>query len=635
MLAASLVPLTLALWWTGAQSREELERTARRNMELHASSAASRLDQLITDTSRNVAALARDDRTISLCAQPEGSAPRAAAVQERLRILVETNPDCASAFIIDSRGIGLASTNALNIGQDLSFREYCREALAGRPFVSEFLVGKTSGEPGVYFSAPVRAPENGGAVLGAAVLKLRGERLREIIAAVQIGRLGHLMLADRHGVVIAHPLEHLHFHSLGPLSESQQAQIDPRASYGLEQIAPLDAAGLLPIARAAPGLVRGSTTYTTGAQGGPAGAWVAGYARMSARDWTVFAIEPEVQFDEAGRTLWQRNLGAAGVVALFAAGMALWRSRAITRPVVDLKVAAEQLAGGDFSARAHPAARDELGRLAESFNQMVPRLKEAVELRQTMALATEIQQSLLPEAPPQLPMLDIAGRCDYCDETGGDYFDFIDVSPAPGGATMIALGDVAGHGLPAALLMTSARAALRCAAAGGAALPEMLARVNHVLNSDRNFRFMTLALMVIDPAQGLARWASAGHDPAIVLHGATGEFSELDGGSAPLGVEDDTRYEQHSRAGLRPGDIIVLGTDGIWEAVDPSGRMFGKNRLREVIRAHASSPARAIADAIERELRRFRASAPQRDDITMVVIRITAPGEGPDRAERP
>ena len=256
---------------------------------------------------------------------------------------------------------------------------------------------------------------------------------------------------------------------------------------------------------------------------------------------------------------------------------------------------------------------------------MVPRLEEAVELRHTMELATEIQQSLLPERDPDLPALEIVGRCRYCDDTGGDYYDFIDTAPARGGGTLIALGDVAGHGFPAALLMASARAALRCAAAGDLPLPTMLDRVNHVLNSDRNFRFMTLVLLVIDPSRGTARWASAGHDPAIVLHHASNDFSELVGGSAPLGVEDDMVYEEYTRDALGPGDVIVIGTDGIWEAVNPEGAMYGKQRLRDVVRENAHAPVAAIADAIEADLRRFRATAPQRDDITFVVIRIGPP----------
>ncbi|MBX3402033.1 MAG: SpoIIE family protein phosphatase [Phycisphaeraceae bacterium] len=631
MIIASLLPLSVALWWTASQSRHELERAARRNMELHAAAAAERLDQLIGDTARLASSLAKDERTVMLCtaaaaARPDAH-PLADPMGHRLRVAVETNPDLASAFIIDARGIGLASTNPRNFGQDLSFREYCRDALAGRAHVSEFLVGKTSGEAGVYFSSPVRADDTGGGVVGAAVIKLRGERVQEIIASVRIGHLGHLMLADHHGVILAHPLAYLHFRSLGPLTDGQQQAIDPQASYGLDRIAPVDAAGLLPIARGSHERPRGSTSFASSDGAAETGhsAWVAGYARMSAREWTVFAVEPEAQFDEAGRYLWHRNLGATGVVAVFAAGLALWRSRAITRPVVDLHAAAERLAGGDFSARATPSSRDEIGRLAETFNSMVPRLEEAVELRHTMELATEIQQSLLPEHDPDLPALEIVGRCRYCDDTGGDYYDFIDTAPARGGGTLIALGDVAGHGLPAALLMASARAALRCAAAGGLPLPTMLDRVNHVLNSDRNFRFMTLVLLAIDPSRGTARWASAGHDPAIVLHHASNDFSELVGGSAPLGVEDDMVYAEYTRDGLGPGDVIVIGTDGIWEAVNPEGVMYGKQRLRDVVRENAHAPVAAIADAIEADLRRFRDTAPQRDDITFVVIRIEPP----------
>lgn len=552
------------------------------------------------------------------------------AAHRRLLLAAETNPDCASAFVTNAQGTGITSTNPKNIGQDLSFRDYCQHALEGIENISELLIGKTTGEPGVYFAAPVRAPGDDRRVIGAAVFKLRGERIWEIVREVHIGDSGFAMLADSHGVVIAHPQPAALFHSLAPLTMQQQAAADPATTYSIDHIDPLGAPDLLAAARQADRTPWDAKPFeaTVGFGDGTLSQWVAGAARMRMRNWTVFALEPASQFNAAAAGLAQQQLAAAVAVGLLAAGLALLRARSIVRPVLDLTGAANRLAQGDFAARATPHSDDEIGRLAASFNAMVPRLQEAVDLRQAMELATDVQQALLPEADPKNELLEIVGRCRYCDETGGDYFDFIDIARHGSNEVLIAVGDVMGHGLPAALLMASARAALRCPAGTDVQLSQMLERVNHVLSSDRNFQFMTLTLLSLDPAHGSARWASAGHDPPIHFRAHDGTFAELEGGDVPLGVDEATAYEEYRRDGFSPGDILFLGTDGIWEATNASGEYFGKDRLREIIRAQAGASVQTIADVVEQELRAFRGEAPQKDDVTFVIIRLRANPHG-------
>lgn len=632
LLLAALIPLALALWWTGTQSRSELTEAARRNSALLARSMASRLDQLILDTSRFVQSVAEDERVVALCARPDSAHdhPVFQAAMRRLELAERTNPDCASAFITNSLGVGVASTNPKNIGMDLSFRSYCRDALAGRANISELLVGKTTGEPGVYFAAPVRDPADTQRVLGAAVFKLRGEMVQQIVAEMRIGGSGFALLADGHGVIIAHPDSSLLYHSLAPLSPQQEAAVDAQTTYSIESIKPLSAAPLLAAARTRPDVPWQASTFEAdaGFGSGSRAEWVAGAARMRMRDWTVFAVEPASQFNAAAQGLAQRNLAAAAAVGALAAGLALLRARGIVRPLLELKAAANKLAAGDFSARAPQHSEDEVGQLAATFNRMVPQLQEAVEVKQALEVATEVQQSLLPEGNPPNDLLDIAGRCRYCDQTGGDYFDFIDVAPTGSSSTLIAVGDVMGHGLPAALLMASARAALRCPAGQDIRLSEMLGRVNHVLSSDRNFRFMTLTLLLIDPKAASARWASAGHDPPIVYRAARDEFDELTGGDVPLGVDYATKYDEYSRGGFEPGDILFLGTDGIWEATNAAGEFFGKDRLRAILRSNMDRSVSAMADTVERDLKEFRAGAPQKDDVTFVIIRLKRPAGG-------
>jgi sigma-B regulation protein RsbU (phosphoserine phosphatase) len=311
------------------------------------------------------------------------------------------------------------------------------------------------------------------------------------------------------------------------------------------------------------------------------------------------------------------------VVAALAGALAVWRARGIVRPLASVADAAKRLAHGDFTARAEKSSDDEIGRLADAFNQMVPQLRERVDLQQSLAVAMEVQKSLLPATDPTPERLDIAGRSRYCDATGGDYYDFLDVSRTSETGAMIAVGDVMGHGVASALLMASARAALRAHTSDDADLASLMMKVNRVLAADaRHNRFMTMALVVIDPARGTARWASAGHDPTIVYRRGADRFDEFEGGGVPLGMLEDEVYEQYSGDGLVPGDVLIIGTDGIWEMANTDNHLFGKDRLRAIIRANHHRPAAEIADLLEAELAAFRGRATVQDDVTFVIIRI-------------
>lgn len=619
---ASLVPLTIALWFSATRSRASLERAAEEHLRVLAASTAGRLDQIIAESARTAAALASDDDLMAMAGAQE--AEREGALFERamraLKIVIESNPHLASAFLMDERAIGLASTNPKNIGQDLSFREYARRALEGERFVSEWFVGSTTGEPGVYCSAPVRG-ERG--VVGAVVVKISGEFLWSTLDDLALPAETSVAVVDRSGVVIAHPVRELIYRSLGPLSPEQVREIDPKRAYNLERIESVGLPALL--APATDESAAGAVSFAIPQEYREAGVSprrVAGYARMGERPWKVFVAQSQERADEAATSLVRRQLMIAGVVSLCAVGVALVRSRAIVRPIRELSEAAERLGTGDFSARAPKHADDEIGRLADAFNRMAPRLQDAVSLKQSMAVAMEVQQSLLPSRDPRVAGLDIAGRTRYCDETGGDYYDFIDVSSPHTGAALVAVGDVMGHGIGAALLMASARAALRAGALDDRGLASMLNRVNQVLVNDRDCRFMTLALLLIDPHKGEARWASAGHDPTIVYTPGKGTFEELEGGGIPLGIEKSFEYGEFARSGVTSGQALVVGTDGIWEAPGPGGEMFGKDRLRDVIRAMHAKPAAEIAKAIETAVDAFRGPTAQKDDITFVVIKV-------------
>ena len=304
--------------------------------------------------------------------------------------------------------------------------------------------------------------------------------------------------------------------------------------------------------------------------------------------------------------------------------VALLASRHVTRPVQELAEAAQRIADGDLDTPTRIRSRDELGELGATVNAMLPKLRDGIRLKQSLALAMEVQQNLLPQRSPRLTGFDIAGKSIYCDETGGDYYDFVDLSQLSTRTVGIAVGDVTGHGIAAALLMATARALLRSRAEEPGDLGLLLSHINRHLAADVPLgRFMTLLYLIIESRDMTVRWASAGHDPAILYDPSSDSFDELAGGGIPLGIESDWQYEESGPQKLKLGQIMVVGTDGIWEACDARGDMFGKERLRDVVRASAPRSASQISLAITDAVAAFRGDRAQDDDITLVVVKVT------------
>ena len=248
-----------------------------------------------------------------------------------------------------------------------------------------------------------------------------------------------------------------------------------------------------------------------------------------------------------------------------------------------------------------------------------------------MEVAAGVQQSLMPQAAPRLPGFDLAGATLPCDATGGDYYDFMRRPGEAGqdGNCVVAVGDVIGHGIQAALLMTTVRASLRARLLAPGAPAVVVGDVNRLLAGDLGDtgRFMTLFLLEIDPTAGVMRAVRAGHDPALLYDPASGAFSEIGGRGIPLGIDGDWVYEENVLHPPARGGVLVLGTDGIWEARAATGEMYGKTRLRRAIARGASGDARAIVEAVLADLDAFLAGMPRHDDVTLVVVK-TAPGAG-------
>ncbi len=247
-------------------------------------------------------------------------------------------------------------------------------------------------------------------------------------------------------------------------------------------------------------------------------------------------------------------------------------------------------------------------------------------LEYDLKIAEEIHRRFMPTTAPNMEGLDLAGITLPCDETGGDYFDFITFSGENRHKIGVAVGDVSGHGIPAALLMATARAFLRARAEQPGELSEIVSDVNRLLAIDTGYsgRFMTLFYMVIDIRAKQIDWVRAGHDPALIYDPNTDCFSELRGRGLLLGVDGEWVYESNQVEGLKPGMILFLGTDGIWETRNEHRHMFGKERIKEVLRAHADKASSEIIQILMKRLEDFGGADCLGDDVTMVVVKIVS-----------
>jgi sigma-B regulation protein RsbU (phosphoserine phosphatase) len=299
-------------------------------------------------------------------------------------------------------------------------------------------------------------------------------------------------------------------------------------------------------------------------------------------------------------------------------------SRAIIGPVSRMEDAMAKLGQGDLTVAVPVENNDELGALSEHFNQMTVGLKERYEMRRSLNLAREVQQNVLPRDNPAVEGLDIAGKSIYCDETGGDYFDFLGTDDDDSGKFSIVIGDVSEHGIPSALLMATARAFIRQRSALSGDISRVVSDVNRQLTRDveDTGRFMTLFYLFIDIGRRHLQWVRAGHDAAILYDPATDHFEELGGEGIALGINQDWQYQSYEREGLRSGQIIMLSTDGLWEAQNEQGEMFGKEAIYDIVRRNASAGAGELLNTLLFAVTRFQKNQQPTDDITLAIVKV-------------
>jgi sigma-B regulation protein RsbU (phosphoserine phosphatase) len=298
-------------------------------------------------------------------------------------------------------------------------------------------------------------------------------------------------------------------------------------------------------------------------------------------------------------------------------------SQNLSSPFKEILKTLKSVKNGRYDKRVQVTSNDEIGYTGDVINEMTEGLKERQRLRRSLNLAMEVQQNFMPKSDPEVSGLDIAGTSIYCEETGGDYYDYLNIGSNGEGKIGVVVGDVSDHGIQSALLMTAARAFLRQRASLSSDLDRIVYDVNKQISHDveDSGRFMTLFFSEIDRRKNKIRWVRAGHDPAMIYDPESNRFKELNGSGLPLGVFDNSIYKQLEHA-IRPGQIILIGTDGIWESHNPRGEMFGKTKFKDIIRSYAELPAKEIIGKVISALEEFSRPLQKEDDVTLVIVKV-------------
>lgn len=495
---------------------------------------------------------------------------------------------------------------------------YVAPKAAGRPTWSEpflWVGGGVSGSEeiatlGIAYGWPFYDDE--GNLIGVIDADLSIQDISRFLAGLQIGRTGRAYLVEESGLILASSTSAALVDRDGNrlhVAESNESWLRASAThladvFGSAGAVKLDHEEIIEIDGVREWLRASPFTHDTGL------------------NWVIVTVVPETDFMSeimAGR---RRSAWFTAGVTLGTLGLGVLLAMLLVRPMVKLSHHVRRLGEGELDREVRLPYAREFMELSDDINQMTIDLRDRMELRRALAIAMEVQQSLLPSDTPRITGLDIAAHSTYCDETGGDYYDFLEIAELSETDATIAVGDVMGHGIAAAMLMATARGILRSRCTRSGSLGELLGHLNDLLvQVTGGARFMTMVLMTIDSERGELRMASAGHDPPFIYDPAQNAFIQIDEGGLPLGVIAGETYAEATDVLLPPGGVIVASTDGVWEAQRDDGEQFGKDRVREIIRSNAHRDAKDIARTITDSIHAFCGDAKQVDDITFVVVR--------------
>ena len=324
------------------------------------------------------------------------------------------------------------------------------------------------------------------------------------------------------------------------------------------------------------------------------------------------------------------------VIEAVALVMGLALARSITSSVHELFMGTERVRQGDFTHRITIQSKDQLGELAGSFNQMTGSIENLLQtaaekkrLEEELRIARQIQMSLLPRGPLDFPGITVTALCVPAREVGGDYYDFF---PLEDGRLGVLIADVSGKGTSAALYMAELKGLVLSLSQIYQSPRQLLMEVNRIISENLDTRsFITMTYGVIDISAGVMTFARAGHTPMIYLPAAGGNGSVVQvlapsgivvGLRIPGATEKFAELLEEERLELHKGDVIVLYTDGITEAMNVESDLFGEGRLSRLVEEHGHLDSGELRERILREVEAFVGTADQHDDMTMILVKV-------------
>jgi phosphoserine phosphatase RsbU/P len=466
----------------------------------------------------------------------------------------------------------------------------------------------------VTYSVPIRSGADG-SFAGVVTCDITIDWLDKMIATLPLGTHGYGLLMSSKGTYVSHPMPEL------VLNESVFSVAEERGDEDLRAIGKRMISGesaIIPF-----------VSFATGKL-----SWLA-FTPLESADWTMAALlsQEEMHAQIAQLARRQTAAGMAGLLLLWLAISLI--SRSITRPIAQLEDAAGNLADGDLDADLPaPRGRDEVATLTSAFGKMREQLKRHIADLQTstaarermqseLRIAHDIQMSLVPKTFPPLPMrddIDLFAVLNPAREVGGDFYDFFLLDER---RMAVAIGDVSGKGVPAALFMAVTRSFLRSAFRADSDPGEVMGHVNAELyEGNESCMFATLFVGVYDLADGSLRYVNAGHNPPIIYQrDAQIEWIAEPRGPA-AGVIGDAQY-QSGRIALPIGSSLILYTDGVTEAMNAGEELYGDERLAQFLRERATprQNCHEVIDGLIGDVMDFADGARQSDDITVLALR--------------
>ena len=360
--------------------------------------------------------------------------------------------------------------------------------------------------------------------------------------------------------------------------------------------------------------VRQATTGTPGA--------LLGYVVLNVSEQAVEARILAARAELAGIALLTLFLGCGLSVVLIGV---------FVRPIQVLSDNVRAIGEGSMVAEVGVSGNEEIDEIARAFNEITAKFRaaqgnlvEQERLQKEMQVAQEIQQSLLPRHVPEIEGYEIGALYRAAKEVGGDYYDFLQVDERTVG---VVVADVSGKGVPGSLVMTMIRTALRMEARGNRSASDVMARMNTFVTEDmKKGMFVTMFYVVLDSVNRIVTYASAGHNPMILYRGESDATYFLKPKGIPVGIDAPDadlfrRTISVERLTLMRGDMLVIYTDGITEAMNPGRDQFGEPRLLGAIKKYGHLSAQEFTEALDREIHEFTSGALQNDDITLVAIK--------------